>query len=202
MKKYLFVLILFLIIIPLNAKDTEKLKKHFIDLTGIIGFSTYYVETVEYTRSDETRYNRVNFNMGGLLGISSGYQYAFNKNFAFGGGISAFIPIMVNMMTVKNQEYFNIDYPYAANITLNLNFMFGDLKDKKTAFLFDIGGGTFFSTKIGFYSNGFVFKMGYGLSMSSVFASLRSNAFVISEIIKGSDLCHSITFDFGYKFNL
>ena len=223
------ILILFLIIFTISNifakddKDNKKWKRHYIDFCGVTGFSIYYLEFIEYNRiSDSNKYKKNLFGIGGNIGLSFAYQYAFTPYFAFGGGLSFFIPFMVNFGAYNVYEYDSskknyydnlsgeikpyfavpvLPIPYFMNLTFDFNFMVGDLKDKKLAFLFDIGGGSFFSTRIGFYKNGFVFKIGYGLSISDRFIEFRGNALNIEEIINGSDLCHSINFHIGYKFN-
>lgn len=138
-------------------------KRHFFDITGSIGISV-------------SAFHLILLPIGG----SFGYQYAFNPIFAFGGGISFLLTIFPN----PNANFISMMISQST-VMGTLLFMVGDLGTGKVAFVFDIGVGYGFSTKIGLYIKGFLVKLGWNIS--SPFC-----CFVGTQ---------SFTLDIGYKIN-
>ena len=202
MKNKLLLIILFCIFSTflINAQSEEDIikatsnekywKRHFFDLCVMGGPSFGH-----YSLADVNIHE-----FGGLIGISFGYQYAFTDKFAFGPGFSGFFNIMGNGYYEEDQNSNNITYKskteYIIGIysgsTLMFMFMFGDLKNKKIAFLLDVGGGILASAKLGLYYKGFVFKTGYAFTGIGTFRFGDSYFWYYG---------HHLTFDFGYKFN-
>ena len=188
----------------IEATSNEKYwKRHFFDLCLVGGLSfgtgSYYITSEQNSRIDSGDEALVTvIYIGGLIGASFGYQYAFTNNFAFGPGFSAFLNIMGNGyyedLYYDNNHYISYLTKQTGSIgvfsggTFMFMFMFGDLKNKKIAFLFDVGGGILVSAKLGLYIKGFVFKTGYA------FTGVGPN---FNDMTFG----HHITLDFGYKFN-
>ncbi len=147
------------------------------------------------------------------LGLSWGYCYAFNNYFAFGPGGSFLIPIVNQkkylyakttsndddksieksedfINSTKRNDYINYVDPFYFTGTFNLQFMIGELSRRKIAFLFDIGGGWLFTTKLGIYIHGFVLKVGY---------LLHGMHTVVNKSADGYQ--HNILLELGYTIN-
>ena len=90
-----------------NEEDIKYWKRHFIDISftgGLLMETSLHQYDVIY----EYQYARINF--GVLLGLSGGYQYAFNKYFAFGCGTSSFVSIKNigrSLIIANNNNSFN-----------------------------------------------------------------------------------------------
>jgi|GEM_PF-3949382 len=152
-------------------------KRHFIDISLMGGYTGLYSHSLEI--SDLTGKE----GHGGLIGSSFGYLYGFNNYFAFGPGITFLIALAYQRSLLEER------LTISGSTCFLLQFMFGDLRKNKIAFLLDIGGFMLFSTKIGVYIKGFFFKVGYTLFNFDVF-DFRYLTFG-----------HCVTIDFGYKIN-
>jgi len=156
----------------IKVNDNQSWNRHFFDLSGMGGATIYYYPSIPQ------------YGAGGLVGLSFGYQYAFTPYFSFGPGATGFFSIIsasgINPDTGEKFEEPVIDYGFSGGCITAL-FSFGDLKNKKIAFLLDIGVGWMAIAKVGLYYKGFMVKMGYALTRFG--------------------LGHNITLDFGYKFN-
>jgi len=167
--KKLYVVILLFLSFCFNSFSAEKAdnnwKRHFFDISLLGGFSA-------------SNYGHI----GGNFGTSVGYQYRFTKYFAFGPGATLIGSVTYNPnYNPQHPTMFgSMDFGNNGGAVMGL-FMFGDMDNKKIAFLFDIGAGWLFATKIGCYINGFVFKLGYHSTFSFYY--------------------HNIILEFGYKFN-
>jgi|GEM_PF-4241162 len=179
-----------------NNNQNETWKRHFFDLCFTGGFSFYYFKTIIVQSGNEHNYQIKGY--GCDTGLAIGYQYAFNKNFAFGPGISIFGVILYenDIISEIDSDFERITerLTYDVNAALMFQFMFGDLKEKKWAVLLDFGGGWIAAIKLGIYANGFVFKTGYHFS-------LRYFSFSGDNFLHFFSQSHHITFDIGYKFN-
>ncbi len=150
-----------------NAIGSEKdqFKRHFFDLSVVGGLSMEVVYPL---------------NVGGLVGFSFGYEYAINDYFAFGAGAMMFISIIYNQHSVGLYFQPGVSIEGSGG-SIMFMFMFGELRHSKIAFLLDVGGGWLGAIKLGIYVKGFVFKVGYSVTLVG--------------------LMHNVTFDIGYKFN-
>lgn len=166
----------------INPSDVNKIKykfdfegkKNFFDLCFVGGPNIY-----TYDYSDALKNKPNIYKNGGLIGISFGYMFAFTKFFAFGPGATGFVAMNYVPEINGGQDY--MLSPKCSGGAIMAQFMMGDLADKKTAFLLDLGGGWLFAGKIGIYVKGFVFKVGY------------HNTYLL--------FGNNVTIDFGYMFN-
>ena len=152
-------------------------KRHFIDLTLMGGYIRLYSYASELDELTPIEGN------GGFIGASFGYMYGFNQYFAFGPGITFFLAIVNQESEAETRTGFS------GVTSILFQFIWGDLKYKKIAFLFDVGGLMLFSTKIGLYIKGFMFKVGFTL--------FNYDGFDFQYLTFG----HTLTIDLGYKIN-
>ncbi|OHD07126.1 MAG: hypothetical protein A2Y34_17370 [Spirochaetes bacterium GWC1_27_15] len=204
MKKILFIAIYLNILIILLPETTNldnkslKDRKNYLDISFLTGYTnkTYSLSSVIYSGYEEL------YRIQGLhVGIEIGYQRLFTNFYAFGGSISFIMPIIGNV-NISNKQTGSVLYNRFESIellstttgaTLNLNFIFGDLVNKKIAFIFDIGGGLLFRVMAGIYIKGFIFKAGYHLTVDlNTISSYQDSTPVF---------VHHLCFSIGVKIN-
>ncbi|MCG8570343.1 MAG: FlgO family outer membrane protein [Spirochaetes bacterium] len=151
-------------------------KRHFLNISLLGCYTRIYQLNNTYTNE----YSGIQGN-GGAFGGSFGYLYGFTPYFAFGSGFSGFL-ILFHSSNMGD----NNDIGSNGSTLLLMQFMFGDLKHKRIAFLFDIGGLLLFGFKTGFFIKGFSCKIGYALVNWSNFDFSKQTFF------------HCITIDLGY----
>jgi TolB-like protein len=137
--------------------------------------------------------------IGGVITLTFGYQYAFTRYFAFGPGATIVLPLSGYQTKYKEGDpskfmnYYN-HLKFTGGSFL-LSFLFGDLEQSKLGFSLDIGGAWWAAAKIGFFANGFTFKLGYSLT------GLPELSFDTLEKAQPPAYCNNISMEFGYKFN-
>lgn len=179
MKKKLIIFLFMIILVNSIFSNEENQKEikytnHFIDIFAISAGYTFVNYTFDNTSNTYINLNSVS--NGFNFGYSGGYMYSFTKNVGFGGGLSLSIPGI--FFNVNN----NISFALKISVLGTLLFMFGDLQNKKIAFLLDIGVGWLAGIKFGILLDKLTIKIGYSLS--------------------GMAEYHSFSIEFGLKINV
>ncbi|HOV14778.1 MAG TPA: hypothetical protein PK771_10870 [Spirochaetota bacterium] len=149
-------------------------KRHFIEMTFNAGYSVQSREV-----------------MGFDIGSTFAYTFGITKYFAMGHGFRLKFDFLYYDDGFKKEwiEYTHKGYWLNFSFAFLDQFMFGDLRKKQIAFLFDFMYGKSVGGAIGLYYKGFVFKIGYSYDVPFVWPIYWL-------------LYHTVTFDFGYKFSL
>lgn len=155
-----------------NDVENYYWKRHFFNILTGAGFS--YTKVEGGTENSDGTYSTGLYDLwNGSASFCFGYVYGFNKYFGFGASFSA---------------AFAFPGFWASGFAVLASFMFGDLDNRKIAFLLDVGGGGLFMQKFGIYIKGFTFKLSHCLTLGTIGYGSWSGM-------------HNFTFEFGYMIN-